>query len=121
LPARRTPGDLLPRVRGLRGLARPAQGRRPRVRPEAEGLPRLVHAPHLPPQPRPHLQPPGARGRRLDPRRTVQTRDRLPGVTRTPPCGVRTRGRWKAFSQPPAQPEGVVLTGPGNCTGPRGV
>ncbi|GAA3498952.1 hypothetical protein GCM10019016_060550 [Streptomyces prasinosporus] len=86
-----------------------------------KGYPRLVHAPHLPPQP-------GARpstGRRAwppnGPSRALQTGDRLPGITRTPAGGVRTGGRWKAFPRSTAQPEGVVLTGPRNSARRTGV
>ena len=63
---------VLPRLRRLGRLPRTAQGRRACLRAQAEGLPRLVHAPHVPPQPGAHLQPQGPRPRRMDPRRPLQ-------------------------------------------------
>ena len=69
-----------------------------------KGYPRLVHAPRLPPEPRAHLQPQGARARRMDPRRALQARDRLARVTGAPARRVRTRPRTPAGTRRRADP-----------------
>ena len=69
----------------------PAQGRRPGLRRQAQGLAGLVHAPDVPHEPGPDLQPQGPGGRRLDAGAVLPPRGRLARPAAGPAPGVRVR------------------------------
>ena len=75
-------------VRRLGREPRPAQGRRPAVRREGEGLAGVVPAPDLPRLPRPHLQPQGPGHPGLDPRAVLPPRGHQPRQPADPERGV---------------------------------
>ena len=99
-PARREhpPGGRRPAAAGLQAQVRrlgreprPAQGRRPAVRREGEGLAGLVPAPDVPRVPRPHLQPQGPGHPRLDAGAVLPPRGHQPRQPPDPERGVPPR------------------------------
>ncbi len=82
-----------PRVRRLGRQPRPAQGRRARLRDQAQGLAGVVHASDLPPVTGADAQPQAARRDRLDAGPVLQARDRLARLDLHAVPRVRGRGR----------------------------
>ncbi len=85
------------------------------VRDQAQGRPGLAHAPHVPHEPGPDLQPQGPRGGRLDAGALPQARGRLAG------SAARSAGDLRAVRGPDAGPGERCTreTGPGERRHPR--